>query len=152
MYKTDVGSDAIHGTGVQIFDVNHGDLKEWLELPEPISNNTQHQMTVDDSGQNLYVLTQSGFTALHFAYVPMSVAYLKPNQGAAAGGTQVTVRGSGFEPGCKVSFNSIPAETTFVDSQTLAVVTPQLLAGTVQFSVQNPDGQVYSLDYAFTAQ
>jgi hypothetical protein len=152
LYKTDEGSDAIHPTGVQIFDVNHGDLKEWLELPEPVSNNTQHQLTVDDSGQNLYVLTQSGFTAVHFTYVPMSVAYLNPNQGAVAGGTQVTVRGSGFEPGCKAFFNNIPASTTFVDSQTIMVVTPQLSTGTVQITVQNPDGQVYSLDSSFTAQ
>jgi hypothetical protein len=69
LYKTDLGSNAIDGTGVQIFDVNHGDLKEWVELPEPVTNNTQHRLTLDDTGQNLYVLTQSGFTALHFAFV-----------------------------------------------------------------------------------
>ena len=82
-YKTDLGTAAINGTGVQIFDANHGDLKDWVELPEPIPNNTQHRLTLDDTGKNLYVLTQSGFTAVHFAFVPLSVAYLKPNQGAA---------------------------------------------------------------------
>src|ERR1019366_1320258 len=57
VYKADSGTDAIHPTGVQIFDVNHGDLKEWVELPEPVANNSEHQLTLDDSGQNLYALT-----------------------------------------------------------------------------------------------
>jgi len=152
LYKTDVGSDAIHGTGVQIFDVNHGDLKEWVELSEPVSNNTQHKLTLDDTGQNLWVLTQSGFTAVNFAFVPLSVAYLNPSEGPAAGGVSLTVRGSGFEPGCQASLDGVPASTAFVDSQTLTIITPQLSAGTVQFSIQNPDGQTYSLDHSFTAQ
>ncbi len=152
VYKADLGADAINGTGVQIFDVNHGDLKEWVELPEAIPNNTQHRLTLDDSGRNLYVLTQSGFTAVHFTSVPLSVAYLKPNQGTAAGGTTVTIRGSGFETGCQAYFNDAPAATTFVDSQTLMVVTPKIISGAVQFRVQNPDGQVYSLDNSFSAQ
>jgi DNA-binding beta-propeller fold protein YncE len=152
VYKTDEGSNAIDPTGIQIFDTNHGDLKEWIELAEPVALNSQHALTLDDTGQNLYVLTRSGFTALHFAYVPLSVGHLTPNQGPAAGGTTVTIRGSGFEPGCKVSFNNTPAATTFVDSQTVTVVTPSMRPGPVQLNLQTPDGQVYSLDSAFAAQ
>jgi hypothetical protein len=85
--------------------------------------------TLDDTDKNLYVLTQSGFTAVHFAFVPLSVADLKTNQGTASGGTIVTIRGSGFRSGCKAYFNDAPAATTFVDSQTLTVVTPQITSG-----------------------
>jgi hypothetical protein len=137
---------------VQIFDVNHGDLKEWVELAEPIPNNTQHRLTLDDTGQNLYVITQSGFTAVHFTFVPLSVAYLKPSQGSAAGGTTITIRGSGFEPGCQVYFNNGLVATTFVDGQTLTAVTSQMAPGPVQLRVQNLDGQVYTLDNSFAAQ
>jgi DNA-binding beta-propeller fold protein YncE len=151
-YKTDKGSDAIHATGIQIFDVNHGDLKEWVELPEPVANNSQHQLTLDDAGNNLYVLTQSGFTSLHFAFVPLSVAYMNPGQGPASGGTSLTIRGSGFEPASQVYLNGAPAATTVLDSQTITAVTPQMTAGPVQLKIQNPDGQAYSLDNLFAVR
>jgi DNA-binding beta-propeller fold protein YncE len=152
VYKTDEGSDAIHATGIQIFDVNHGDLKDWIELPEPVANNSEHRLTLDDAGQNLYVLTQSGFTSIHFAFVPLSVAYMNPGQGPASGGTTLTIRGSGFEPGSHVYLNGAPAATIVLDSQTLTAVTPQMAPGSVQLKIQNPDGQIYSLDNSFAAQ
>lgn len=152
VYKTDEGSNAINPTGIQIFDTNHGDLKEWIELAEPIALNSQHALTLDDTGQNLYALTQSGFTALHFDYIPLNVGYLTPNQGPSAGGTTVIIRGSGFEPGCTVNFNNTTAATTFLDSPTVTVVTPSMPSGPVRLSIQTPDGQFYSLDSAFAAQ
>lgn len=151
-YKTDQGSDAIHPTGIQIFDVNHGDLKEWVELPEPVATISEHQLTLDAAGQNLYVLTQSGFTVLHFAFVPLSVAAINPSQGSVSGGITVTIRGSGFESGSQVYLNGVPAATVVIDGQTLTAVTPQMAPGSVQLKIQNSDGQTYSLDNSFAAQ
>jgi streptogramin lyase len=152
LYMADNGAAGSLGTGLQVFDVNHGDLKEWIALTEPIANSSLHKITLDDTGQNLYILTKSGFTIVTFPFVPLSVAYLAPNKGPAVGGTAVTVRGSGFVPGCLVDFNGTSVNTQFIDSQTLSIITPAISAGPVQLSIRNPDGQTYALDNAFAAQ
>ncbi len=139
------------GKGVQVYDVNHGDLKEWTSLPEQVTA-SQHILTMDDGGHNLYVLSSSGFTILNFTFVPLSIAYLQPNQGTAGGGTTVTIRGSGFQPDSQVSFGGSSAVTTFVDSQTLTAVTPKMSVGPMQITIKNTDGQIYSLDDSFAAQ
>ena len=150
VYKVD--QSASPPKGIQILDVNHGDLKEWIELSESVAIASEHPLLVDPSGQNLYVLTQSGFTALHFAFVPLSAANVIPNQGPASGGITITIRGSGFESGSHALLNGVPATTTFVDSQTLTAVTPPMSPGVVQLKIQNPDGQIYTLDNFFTVQ
>jgi DNA-binding beta-propeller fold protein YncE len=152
LYMTDNGTADSFGTGLQVFDRNHGDLKEWISLTEPVSNYSLHQIALDDTGQNVYILTKSGFTMVNLPFVPMSVAHLAPNTGSALGGTAVTVRGSGFVAGSVVRLNGASVNTQFVDSQTLSIITPALPVGPIQLSVQNPDGQSYSLDNVFAAQ
>jgi DNA-binding beta-propeller fold protein YncE len=139
------------GSGAQLYDVNHGDVEEWTPLPEQVAPRL-HMLTIDDERHNLYVLSESGFTILNFSFIPLSIGYIQPNQGAASGGTVVTIRGSGFQPDSQVSFGGLSATTTFVDSQTLTAVTPTLLVGPKQVTITNTDGQSYSLDNSFTAQ
>jgi DNA-binding beta-propeller fold protein YncE len=138
-------------TGVQLYDVNHGDLEEWTTLPEQVAPGL-HMLTIDDERRNAYVLSASGFTILNFSFLPLSIGYLQPNQGSASGGTAVTIRGSGFQPDSQVSFSGLSATTTFVDSRTLTAVTPTLLVGPAQVTITNTNGQSYFLDNSFTAQ
>jgi hypothetical protein len=123
-------------------------------LPEQIQATvgSPHLFLWDDEGGNLFILTKSGFTFLNFAVIPLSVGHLEPNQGPASGGTTVTIRGSGFQPDSQVSFDGQSGSVTFVDNQTLKVVTPQIPVGPLQVTVRNADGQTYSLDECFAAQ
>ena len=55
----------------------------------------------------------------------VSVTSFSPAQGVPAGGTVVTFRGTGFEPGMQVYFDGEPAQSVeFVDSTELRAVTP----------------------------
>ena len=135
---------------ILVFDVNHGDLKEWVDLPNPVVLGS-HTLTTDDTGQHLLALTSSGLNIIDFTFAPLSLAYVQPNAGPSQGGTSATLRGSGFQPNSQAFFNGTQATTSFVDSQTLSVVTPQIRSGPAQVSVTNADGQTYSLDNSFVA-
>jgi DNA-binding beta-propeller fold protein YncE len=134
---------------IRVYDVQHGSLKEWIPLPENFANQVRQPITMDDTGQHLFVVTASGFTILDFSAVPLSVGSVSPAQGPVGGGTTVTIRGSGFQAGATVSFGGVAATTTFVDGETLKVVTPAAAARSVQLVVKTPDGQTYALDAAF---
>ena len=143
----------INSMGVRVYDVNHGDLRQEISLPEQIQATvgSPHVFLWDEAG-DLFILTKSGLTFLNFVVIPLSVGHLEPNQGPASGGTTVTIRGSGFEPDSQVSFDGQSASATIVDNQTLKVVTPQMPVGPLQVTVKNADGQTYSLDECFAAQ
>jgi streptogramin lyase len=141
----------LDGNGLEVYDANHGDLKQWVAPPENFATGL-HLLTVDDSGQRVFAITQSGFTIFDFTEAPLSIAYARPNQGTHGGGTSVTIRGSGFQSSSTVLFGTATAATTFVDGQTLTVVTPAMTTGATRITIQNADGQSYALDDGFTAQ
>ncbi len=64
---------------------------------------------------------------------------LNPLSGPVTGGTQVTIIGQNFRPGCQVRFGSADAQTTFVNNTQLSVVTPPAqAAGPISLRVVNP--------------
>jgi IPT/TIG domain len=69
----------------------------------------------------------------------------------AAGGTSVTIRGSGFQSGTTVTVGGKAANVTFKDASTLSIITPALAAGPQRLTITNPDGEAVSLDAALTA-
>jgi IPT/TIG domain len=81
-----------------------------------------------------------------------SVAALAPNTGPVAGGTAVTLSGTGFVAGVIVTFGDAPATTVAVKNETtLTVVTPPGKApGKVDVNVTNPNKQSFVLKGGFT--
>jgi hypothetical protein len=145
--------------GIDIFDVQHGDLQERIFLTEQItgggslgnlSSQIIHFMTIDETGQRVFLITNKGLTIAQLDSVPLSIGSVTPSSGAA--GTQVKVRGSGFVQGTTASANGTAATVSYVDADTLQVTLPSLPAGVVQITITNPDGQSYALDDAFTVQ
>ncbi|MFZ0332708.1 MAG: IPT/TIG domain-containing protein [Candidatus Acidiferrales bacterium] len=134
-------------SNVDIFDVHSGRLALRIRLPEGTAD-TLNELALDETGTKIFVITQSGITVAQLAAAPLSVASVNP--ASAATGTQVTIRGSGFQSGATVMFGNSAAVSTFVDSMTLQVTVPSLPNGSVQVTVTNPDGQQYSFDAAFT--
>jgi hypothetical protein len=74
-----------------------------------------------------------------------------PAFGPAAGGTAVTITGSGFQDGAQVAFGGAAATEVHVFADAIIIaVTPAHDAGAVAVTVTNRSGQSGSLDSAFT--
>ncbi len=70
-----------------------------------------------------------------------TVTAISPADGAADGGTPVTITGTGFTGATAVMFGSTSATTYTVDSDTqITVISPAAAAGTVHITVTTPGG------------
>ncbi len=96
--------------------------------------------------------TQSGSKATAFTYVAApTVTEVTPGSGPAAGGTNVTVTGTGFAGTPSVSFGgSACSSVNRTSSTSLTCTTTAHAAGAVTVSVTNPDTQSGSKTTAFT--
>jgi len=108
-------------------------------------------LTIDENGQRLFALTSSGLSVLQLASVPLGIGSLLPANGPAAGGTSVTIRGSGFQSATTLTLGGKVVSVTFKDMNTLTFTTPSFAAGAQRLVVTNPNGESASLDAAFTA-
>jgi alpha-tubulin suppressor-like RCC1 family protein len=92
---------------------------------------------------NVTVETKAGVslstTADHFTYGP-TITRLEPGSGPAAGGTSVTITGSGFSGATAVSFGSNAAASFTVDSEDSITAVSPAGTGTVEVKVTTPDG------------
>jgi hypothetical protein len=145
--------------GVDILDSHSGRLRLRLFLPEPLAMRSTDIdalhggfLAVDENGQRIFALTTSGLTVIQLANVPLGIGTVSPAVGAAAGGTALTLRGSGFQTGTTVTIGGKAASVTFKDINTLTVVTPSVNPGPQQIAITNPDGETVALDAAFTAR
>ena len=96
---------------------------------------------------------QTGTLAGAFTYTTSSapaIARANPSNGVSAGGTRVTINGTGFASGASVDFAGVPARgVTFVDSTRVDAVAPPHDEGEVDLTVTNPDGQAGKLERGF---
>ena len=89
-----------------------------------------------------------GFTYLAPAPTVTSVT---PTTGPLAGGTAITITGTGFTTGATVTLGGTAATAVTVTSATtITATTPARTAGAVTLTVTNPDTQSASLTTAFT--
>jgi hypothetical protein len=76
---------------------------------------------------------------------------ISPDSGTTSGGTLVTVTGTGFQPGARLSLRGVPATSVDVVSSTsITAVTPANSAGVADVVVTNSDGQVGTLASGYT--
>lgn len=81
----------------------------------------------------------------------LRVTSVSPSQGPRAGGTWVTIRGSGFVPGARVTFGFREGTITSVMPDTIMARTPSsFFSGTVDVTVTNPGGVSDTLFGGFT--
>jgi hypothetical protein len=143
---------------VDIVDAHSGQLRLRIFLPEPLAMLSTDIdglhggfLAVDENGERIFALTTSGLTIVQLAEVPLGIGSITPGSGPGAGGTLITIRGSGFQSGIKITIGGKAATVTFKDMNTLTVVVPSVSAGAQQIVLTNPDGESVSLDAAFTA-
>ena len=79
-----------------------------------------------------------------------TISGLLPKEGPAAGGTVVTITGTGFVDKPAVKFGDKSGAVTFENATTIRVVTPPHEAGEVEVVINNPNGQEGSLKERFT--
>ncbi|MGC2529349.1 MAG: IPT/TIG domain-containing protein [Candidatus Acidiferrum sp.] len=155
------GNAGVKG-GVDILDAHSGLLRLRILLPQQLMADVDGLhgsfFAIDENGQRLFAITstdgtaeKAGVTVVTLANVPLGVGTLTPANGPAAGGTQITIRGSGSQNGSTITIGGKTASVTFKDMNTLTVVTPAMTSGAQRVSVTNPDGETVSLDAAFIA-
>jgi hypothetical protein len=80
----------------------------------------------------------------------LSLTSVSPSAGPASGGTVLTLRGTGFEPGMEMWTTGGLVPTEFVDQTTLHATTPPSEPGLTGVGVLSADGQRFSwMDSAF---
>jgi hypothetical protein len=155
------GSAGVKG-GVDILDAHSDALRLRIFLPQQFMTDVDglhgEFLATDENGQRLFAITSSDGTAqnasltvVQLAAVPLGIGTISPASVPAAGGTTLSIRGSGFQSATTVSIDGKKATVTFKDVNTLAVVTPSLTPGPRGVTVSNPDGETVSLDAAITA-
>jgi hypothetical protein len=155
------GNAGVKG-GVDILDAHSGTLRLRILLPQQFMTDVDafhgSFLSTDENGQRLFAITSTdgtaqnaGVTIVTFASVPLGIGALTPANGPAAGGTTLTIRGSGFQTGTTVTIGGKSATVTFKDVNTLTAVTPALATGAQRVTMTNPDGETISLDAAYTA-
>jgi|GEM_PF-1484368 len=82
----------------------------------------------------------------------LTITGISPIGGALAGGIDVTITGSGFQPGAEVFFGNVASPEVHVENsnQATAKVPPAAQTGTFPISVINPDGLSAELTSGFT--
>jgi hypothetical protein len=96
-------------------------------------------VTVSPDGTNVYLAGQNAHTIVELARaVTPTVTGIHPGQGPEAGGTEVTIHGTGFIEGASVKFGSSPASSVHVSSaESITATSPagsELVAVTVSTS------------------
>jgi hypothetical protein len=149
MYLANAVSNTSAGTNsafIDIIDVNHSDVRSRIRLSENIQS-VVTPMAIDASDARVFLITNRGLTVITVSGVPLSVASVAPSSSAA--GTEISVRGSGFQSGMTATVNGVSALVVVVDSQTAKVTIPAVSSGVAKLTLTNPDGQTYSLEAAF---
>ena len=130
---------------VDIFDVHRGVLAMRVALPESIPDVINTLALDEGTETKRFVISKSGITIAQLYEAPLSLSTVSPTSGA--NGTQVTLRGSGFENGASVTFGTLVVDATFVDAETLSgnvSCLPRFPRGPLRITVTNPNGRSYS--------
>ena len=96
--------------------------------------------------------TQTGSLANAFTYQAGPViSSISKDSGALAGGTQVTITGTGFLLGATVKVGEKSCQGNgYLGPTSYFCSTPSGVAGTVDIQIINPDGQEFTLSSAYT--
>ena len=134
---------------IDIVDVQHGIPRLRFSLSETVTN-TVSPMAIDGGGQHIFLITNMGLTIIDLGEAPLSIGHL--SQTTVSVGSQITVRGSGFENQISATVGGVTATISYSDSETLTLNIPAANAGLEDIVLTNPDGTTYTLGSAVTIQ
>jgi len=127
----------------EIVDVAHATLRMRFSLTETIQN-TASPLAIDSGGRNVYLLTDKGLTVVDLGAAPLSIGHLS-NQNASPG-TQIVVRGSGFDSSTAATVGGVSAFVSVTDENTLTLTVPGAPSGPQDIVLTRSDGETYTLE------
>lgn len=115
----------------------------------PNTPTTTARIKVSCVGNVFFAISRPSFTIT--ATPGPTVSSISPTSGTTAGGTAVTITGTGFVSGATVTIGGVAATSVVVGSATsLTAVTGARVAGTVDVVVTNPDAAFGTKAAAYT--
>ena len=133
----------LYPTYFEIIDVQHATLRMRFSLTETIQN-TGSPLAIDSGGRYVFLLTNQGLTVVDLGASPLSIGHLSPQ--TAAPGTQITVRGSGFDSTLTATVGGVAASVTVTDQNTLTLTVPSAALGPEDIVLTRGDGETYTLE------
>jgi len=134
---------------IEIIDVPHGLLRMRFALTQQVAN-MPAPMAVDQGGRYIFLITDKGLTEIDLGAALLSIGSL--NVPAAAPGTAVKVRGSGFQHGMTATVGKAAATVNVLDENTLMLTIPGAPAGPQDIVLTRPDGETYTLESAIVVK
>jgi hypothetical protein len=114
-----------------------------FSLTETIQN-TASPLAIDSGGRYVFLVTDKGLTVVDFGAALLSIGHLTPQ--SAAPGTQVIVRGSGFDSSVTATVGGVAAAVSVADENTLTLTIPAAPSGPEDIVLTRSDGQIYALE------
>jgi IPT/TIG domain len=127
----------------EIIDVAHATLRMRFSLTETIQN-TASPLAIDSGGRHVYLLTDKGLTVVDFGAAPLSIGHLSPQN--ASPGSQIVVRGSGFDSSTTATVGGVSASVSVADENTLTLTVPAAPSGPQDIVFTRSDGETYTLE------
>lgn len=134
---------------IDIIDVRHGTIRVRFSLSETVQNSLM-PLAIDSSGRFAFLLTDKGLTVVDLGQAPLSIGWL--SQSSAAEGSQITIRGSGFDTSVTATVGGSAATVTATDSSTLTLAIPNIGAGPATIVLSRADGTNYTAADLLTIQ
>jgi IPT/TIG domain len=127
----------------EIIDVAHATLRMRFSLTETIQA-TASPLAIDSGGRYVYLLTDKGLTVVDLGAAPLSIGHL--NHQNASSGSQIVVRGSGFDSGTTATVGGVAASVSISDENTLTLTVPTASSGPEDIVLTKSDGEIYTLE------
>lgn len=131
------------GQEVALFDIHTGEYRERIALPALLEEMTTGSLLVDQTGKEIFVVSQSGLTVIQLDSLPLAIGSI------SAVGSNWTVAGVGFLPGTTLAVDGAPQSVAYTDAQHLAVSGAPALSAIHTVTLTNPDGHTYTYDAAY---
>ena len=127
----------------EIVNVPFATLRMRFSLTETIET-VASAIAIDSGGRFVFLITNQGLTVVDLGAAPLSIGHLSPQN--AAPGTQVTVRGSGFDSTVTATVGGVAASVSFTDQNTLTLIVPAATSGPQDIVLTRGDGEIYTLE------
>jgi hypothetical protein len=128
---------------IALFDSHTGEFREDIALPSPSQDIFNGSILVNETGDQVYVVTGNGLTVIQMDTLPLAVGSIATSGGAW------TIAGTGFVSGTAITVDGSPVSVQFTDSQHLQVSSPPDISGMHTLTLVNPDGRTYTYDAAY---
>ena len=127
----------------EIVDVAHATLRMRFALTETVQN-IAAPLAIDSGGRHVYLLTDKGLTVVDLGAAPLSIGHI--SQQSALPGSQIVVRGSGFDSNTTATVGGVAASVSISDENTLTLAVPGAAPGPQDIVLTNGDGEIYTLE------